>query len=97
MPFLLKLLRFYRIEDFVSLTHLNLEQDYSLYLLVLVDVLVWKKQYHSFVGEGACGRWEIFQYKKFLWGSHFYWLCDCKAIKEILEYNSNIVMVARWV
>ena len=47
--------------------------------------LYHKKDYHSFVGEIACGRWDILQLRKYLWGTLFYWLCDCNAIKEIFE------------
>ena len=55
-----------------------------------------EKKYHSFVGEAACGRWAISQNRRFLWGTHFYWMCDCKAIKEILDYNGPIAMMCRW-
>jgi hypothetical protein len=55
-----------------------------------------EKTFHSFVGEAACGRWAIGQNRKFLWGTRFYWMCDCNAIKEILEYEGNIAMVSRW-
>ena len=51
---------------------------------------------HSFVGEAACGRWAIAQNRKFLWGTHFYWICDCMAVQEILEYNGNIHVICRW-
>ena len=51
---------------------------------------------HSFTGEAACGRWAIAQNKRFLWGKHFYWLCDCAAIKEILDYSGSIAMICRW-
>ena len=55
-----------------------------------------ERRYHSFVGEAACGRWAISQNKLYLWGSHFYWMCDCVAVKEALEYDGNISMVCRW-
>ena len=55
-----------------------------------------EKQYHSFVREVACDRWVISQNRIFLRGDHFYWLCDCNATKEMLEYNGEIAMVARW-
>jgi len=55
-----------------------------------------EKWFHSFVGKGACGRWGISQNRKFLWGTHFYWLCDCAAVKEILEYDGPITMIKRW-
>ena len=37
-----------------------------------------------------------FPEQKYLWGNHFYWMCDCIAVKEILEYNGSIHMVMRW-
>ena len=55
-----------------------------------------EKNFHSFTGEGACGRWAITQNRKYLWGCHFYWLCDCSAVKEILEYSGSIPMICRW-
>ena len=51
--------------------------------------------FHSFTGEGACGRWAIGQNRKYLWGNRFFWLCDCSAIKETLEYDGNITMICR--
>ena len=29
-------------------------------------------------------------------GGLFYWLCDCNAIKEIIEYNGSIHQLTRW-
>ena len=55
-----------------------------------------ERKFHSFVGEAACGRWAISQNRMYLWGSHFYWMCDCAAVKEILDYDGNISMVCRW-
>jgi hypothetical protein len=48
------------------------------------------------VGEAACGRWGISQNRKFLWGNAFYWLCDCSAMCEILEYDGPIHQIRRW-
>ena len=31
-----------------------------------------KRNFHSFIGKGACGRWAIAQNRKYLWGCHFY-------------------------
>ena len=53
-------------------------------------------KYYYFEGEAACGWWTISQNRRFLLGTHFYWLCDCKAIKEILDYNGLISMMYRW-
>ena len=55
-----------------------------------------ERRNHSFVGKAACGRWAISQNRLYLWGSYFYWMCDCIVVKEILEYDSNISMVCRW-
>jgi RNase H-like domain found in reverse transcriptase/Reverse transcriptase (RNA-dependent DNA polymerase) len=49
-----------------------------------------EQHYHSFVGEAATGRWSIGICHKYLVGQHFFWLCDCSAMKEILEYTENI-------
>ena len=54
------------------------------------------RNFHSFTGEDACGRWAITQNRKYLWDCHFYWLCNCSAIKEILEYDGCIPMICRW-
>ena len=55
-----------------------------------------EKHFHSFTGEAACGRWAISQNRRFLWGSHFWWLCDCSAMTEILDYEGPIPMIGRW-
>ena len=55
-----------------------------------------EKLYHSVVGETAYGRWAISKNRKYLWGAHFFWMCDCKAIQEILDYNGEIIMISRW-
>ena len=58
--------------------------------------LPYKSDYHSFVGEVACGRWSISACRKYLWGTQFYWLCDCIAVKKVLEYNGSIHQLKRW-
>jgi hypothetical protein len=55
-----------------------------------------EEDYHSFVGETGCGRWSISQNRKFLWGSEFFWLCDCSAVKEVLHYDGSIHQIRRW-
>ena len=55
-----------------------------------------ERKLHSFVSEVACGRWAIGQNRRFLWGCHFYWMCDCSAVKEILEYDGSISYICRW-
>ena len=55
-----------------------------------------KKWFHSFIGEAAAGRWGIGQNRNFLWGNFFYWVCDCAAVKEVLDYEGLISMIKRW-
>jgi hypothetical protein len=55
-----------------------------------------ERHFHSFVGEAACGRWAISKNKKFLWGTLFYWICDCSAMHEILNYDGQIHVVRCW-
>ena len=55
-----------------------------------------ERKYHSSTGEVAAGRWAIGQNFRFLWGCLFYWLCDCSAAKEIIEYDGCIYMVQSW-
>ena len=52
-----------------------------------------EQHYHSFVGKAATRQWAIGICQKYLVGQHFFWLCDCSAMKEILEYTGNIHQV----
>ena len=49
-----------------------------------------EKHYLVFVGEIACGRWSIRMEKRYLWGTHFYWLCDMKTTNNIMNYTGPI-------
>ena len=49
-----------------------------------------EEKYHSFVGDVAFGIWVIFCCRKYLREKEFYWICDCVAITEILEYYGSI-------
>ena len=55
-----------------------------------------ESHHHSFIGEIGAGRWGIAQNKAFLWGVHFFWLCDMKSINHILEYDGPIHALRRW-
>ena len=55
-----------------------------------------ERNYHSFVGKVACERWSIATCRKYFWGILFYWICDCSAIKEVLEYDGSIHRLKRW-
>ena len=43
-----------------------------------------ERKCHSFVGEAESGRCAIERNRKYIWGCHFYWMCDCKVIEGIL-------------
>jgi hypothetical protein len=55
-----------------------------------------ERHFNSFVREAAYGHWSISQNRKFLWGAEFFWLCDCSAMREILEYDGPIHQIRRW-
>jgi hypothetical protein len=55
-----------------------------------------ERSLHSFVGEAGSGRWSIRHNRQFLWDALFYWLCDCSAIREILNYTGPGPRVA-WI
>jgi hypothetical protein len=55
-----------------------------------------EEQYHSYVDESAAGRWAIGKLKRFLYGCHFFWLWDCDAIKDLLNYNGPIQQLKCW-
>ena len=40
-----------------------------------------EQHYHSFTGEVSSGRWAFNANRRFLWGAHFYWICDCNSVK----------------
>ena len=58
--------------------------------------LVHEKDYHLFLGEITFGRCAISRFRKYLWGTLFYWMCNCNTIKEIIEYDGNIHQLKRW-
>ena len=49
--------------------------------------------FHSSAGEAAAGRWAITQNRHYFWDTHFYWVCDCTALQEGLEYDGDIHQV----
>lgn len=55
-----------------------------------------ESHFHSFVGEVCSGRWGFAKNRRYLWGNKFWWMCDCKAVKEVLNYNGTIHMISRW-
>ena len=56
-----------------------------------------ERKYCLFVGEDAYGPWAIGENRKFLWRTHFWWMCDYKTISEVLEYEGPISMLWWWV
>ena len=55
-----------------------------------------EKKFHPFVGSYVYGVWVISQNRHYLWGKHFYWMCDCTSVQEVVEYNESILVVQRW-
>jgi len=55
-----------------------------------------ESQFHSFTGEVCGGKYGIAQNRRFLWGAHFWWVCDCSAVKEVLDYTGDIPLIKRW-
>ena len=53
-------------------------------------------KYHYLTGKVVAGRWATGQNCRFLWGFFFYWICNCSAVKEIIEYDGCIIMVQCW-
>ena len=49
----------------------------------------FERKYHLFVGEAAAGISAISQDRHFIWGNNLYWMCNCTAVKEILEYGGG--------
>ena len=54
-----------------------------------------ESKYHYVYDKLASIRWAIGQNRQFLWGFFFYWICDCSALKEHIEYDGCIFMVQR--
>jgi hypothetical protein len=55
-----------------------------------------EQHYHIMVGESACGRWAFGKCRHYLFGAHFFWLCDCDAVKKIFQYDGPIPQLKRW-
>ena len=55
-----------------------------------------EQDYHCFVIEIVCGCWAILRLRQYLWWTLFYWLYDCNAIIDILEYNDSIQQLKWW-
>jgi hypothetical protein len=48
------------------------------------------------VGEAACGRWAFGKLMKYLYGSHFCWICDCDSMRILFGYDIPIKQLWRW-
>ena len=55
-----------------------------------------ERNYHGFVEEIACGQWAIGTEKRYLLGTHFYWLCDMKTTNRTMHYTGPIHILRRW-
>ena len=56
----------------------------------------FERKYYLFVGETSCSIWKNWQNRHLVWKQHFWLLCDCASVKEIIEYEGSIPMVCRW-
>jgi hypothetical protein len=54
-----------------------------------------EQHYHSMVGESACGRWAFGKCRRYLFGAHFFWMCECDAVKKLFEYDEPIPQLKR--
>jgi hypothetical protein len=52
--------------------------------------------YHSMVGEAACGQWAFGKLKKYLYGTHFWWICDYDGMRILFGYDGPIKQLRRW-
>lgn len=53
--------------------------------------------YHSYVGEAACGRWAFQKFRKWLVGREFTWITDCSGLTRFFEGEANITHTTqRW-
>jgi hypothetical protein len=52
--------------------------------------------YHSMEGEATCGRWAFGKLKKYLYGAHFWWICDCDGMRILFGYDGPIKQLRRW-
>ena len=78
---------------FISLL---MDHDYDLCLFESCSNMTFERNYYSFVGKVACGRFYIAAYRKYFLGTNFYWLCHCSVIKEVLEFNGSIHQLKCW-
>ena len=64
--------------------------------LVPSPALIPKPNIISSFGKTACGQWSIGKNFPYLWDVHSWWICDCSAMKEVLEYKETTPMVCGW-
>ena len=55
-----------------------------------------ESDYHGFVGEIATGRWGFALAHHYLWGTQFFWICDCNAVDKIANCSGPSHMLRRW-
>ena len=51
--------------------------------------MTYERNYHSFAGEVACGRWDIAAYRKYLWGTNFNFYMIVVLLRK---YSSTMVV-----
>jgi len=56
-----------------------------------------ERDYHSYVGEAACGRWAMRKFRQWLTGKEFTWITDCSGLTKFFEGTSDIThTIQRW-
>jgi hypothetical protein len=46
-----------------------------------------KKALHSFIGEAGTGVWAMYNFRFYLFGKEFTWICDCSGLLQFSETN----------
>ena len=55
-----------------------------------------ESHYHSFVGKIHTGCWAFSAVNTYIWGTHFFWICDCDAVGKIATYCGPSHQLRRW-
>jgi len=56
----------------------------------------YEVNYHGFVGEIRVGSVSITKLHKCFRGTFLYWMTDCNAISEVLEYTQTVYQLRHW-
>ena len=68
---------------------------YNLYSLVQELVLVTRHNIIPLIVRQLVVAGKFSKNKRYLWGTYFYWLCDCKPMWDILKYDGDIAIISQ--